>query len=304
MKKRSLVSLWIGIGCALLFGFASPLGWLENRLDLAHIPLLPIAEAHAATAHHPLAGWYLRIADVWLNDTTLGAIVVIAAIALSRLSIGRGLLGHYVSPHVFELPLQPPERFGAPGARRETTIFFSDVVGFNSISEGLRPDEFVDFTKQYLAAMSDVVFECNGYLDKYIGDGIMAVWNAPDEQPDHAVLACRCALRSIERLDELNRKFVARGWRPLNVRIGLSTGLVVAGHVGSARKKDYTVMGAPVSLAVRLEAANKPFGTTILLSESTHAQVKDHFETRFLDCIQVPGEPQPIKIYELLCERR
>jgi len=151
--------------------------------------------------------------------------------------------------------------------------------------------------------MSEVVFQCNGYLNKYLGDGIMAFWNAPIEQPDHAVLACRCALRSIERLEDLNREFEARGRQPLKIRIGLNTGLVVAGNIGSTRKMDYTVMGDPVNLAARLEAANKPFGTAIMLSEFTHAQVHEHFEMRYLDCVRVPGKKQPIKTYELLCEK-
>jgi adenylate cyclase len=215
----------------------------------------------------------------------------------------RGVFGQYVSPQVLDLLMKHPEKLNTTGDRRESTIFFSDVAGFTTISEGLKPDELVAFINQYLSAMSDVVFECDGYLNKYIGDGIMAFWNAPIEQENHAVLACQCALRSMSRLKELNEMFESQGRLPLKIRIGLNTGTVVVGNVGSTRKMDYTVMGDPVNLAARLEAANKPFGTAIMISEFTHAKVRDRFETRYLDCVRVPGKSQPIKTYELLCEK-
>jgi adenylate cyclase len=240
----------------------------------------------------------------------LGLALVHAGVTIHRLFTEekekrwiRGVFGQYVSPKVLELLMNNPEKLSTTGDRREATIFFSDVAGFTTISEGLKPDELVAFINQYLSAMSDVVFQCDGYLNKYIGDGIMSFWNAPIEQPDHAVLACRCALQSMARLKELNQEFEAKGRQALKVRIGLNTGIVVVGNVGSARKMDYTVMGDPVNLAARLEAANKPFGTSIMISEFTHAKVSDHFETRYLDCIRVPGKSQPIKTYELLCEK-
>ena len=183
------------------------------------------------------------------------------------------------------------------------TALFSDVAGFTSISERLEPEELVELLNKYLTAMTDVIFEYGGYLDKYMGDGIMAFWNGLLKQPNHAEQACRCALKSMRRLKELNIELQARGLVPLKARIGINTGAMAAGYMGSSQKKQYTIMGDNVNLASRLEGANKSFGSEIMISEFTCDAVADLFEVRFLDIIRVPGKAKPVKTYELLGEK-
>jgi adenylate cyclase len=148
--------------------------------------------------------------------------------------------------------------------------------------------------------MTEIIFKHGGYVDKYMGDGIMAFWNGVLKQPNHAERACLCALESKARLADLNKELVKRKLTPLGARIGLNTGIMAAGYMGSNQKKQFTVMGDNVNLGSRLEGANKAFGSSIMLSEFTYEQVRDQFEVRFLDKIRVPGKAKPVKTYELL----
>ena len=136
-----------------------------------------------------------------------------------------------------------------------------------------------------------------------MGDGIMAFWNAPVKQPDHAERACRCALKSMRRLAAFNEELKVQGLVPLGVRIGVNSGTMVVGNMGSRQKSDYTVMGDNVNLGSRLEGANKAFGTALMISEFTYELVQDKFEVRYLDKIRVPGKAKPVKVYELLAEK-
>lgn len=194
-------------------------------------------------------------------------------------------------------------RLNLLGERRDITVLFSDVAGFTTLSERLNPDELVILLNRYLSAMTEVIFLYDGYLNKYMGDGIMAFWNAPLKQADHAARACRCALRTLDRLQRLNDELKAEGKNPLHLRIGINTGPMVVGEMGSKQKKDYTVMGDHVNLGSRLEGANKPFGTRIMISEFTYDVIRDQFEVRYLDRLRVPGRAKPVKTYELLSEK-
>jgi len=215
----------------------------------------------------------------------------------------KAAFGQYVSHKVLDVLMEDPTKLRLGGDRREMTVLFSDVAGFTSISERLDPQELVGLLNQYLTAMTEVVFQFDGYLNKYMGDGIMAFWNAPVRQVNHAELACRCALRSRDRLVELNKDLEKRGLIPLKARIGLNTGVMVVGNMGSSQKSDYTVMGDNVNLGSRLEGANKAFGSSIMISEFTYQVVQDLFEVRFLDIMRVPGKAKPVKTYELLAEK-
>ena len=167
----------------------------------------------------------------------------------------------------------------------------------------MEPETLVHLLNEYLTEMTDVVFETEGLLDKYIGDAIMAVWGAPLEQTDHPVRACRTALKMLERLSKMQQKWEAE-WTPrLDIGIGLNTGLMVAGNMGSDRRFDYTVMGDSVNLASRLEGINKEYGTQVVISEFTYEQVKDDFFCRELDAVKVKGKARPVKIFELLALR-
>lgn len=215
----------------------------------------------------------------------------------------KAAFGQYVSPKVLEVLMHDPKKLNLGGERRDMSAFFSDVAGFTSISERMNPDALVVLLNQYLSAMTEVIFTHDGYLNKYMGDGIMAFWNAPLRQTDHAERACRCALDSVTRLTELNKELALQGLTPLGARIGINSGTMVVGNMGSRQKSDYTVMGDNVNLASRLEGANKAFGSAIMISEFTLELVQDKFEVRYLDRLRVPGKAKPVRVYELLAEK-
>jgi adenylate cyclase len=207
----------------------------------------------------------------------------------------------YVSPGVIRLIEQDPAKYFRPGGEmKELTIMFSDIRSFTTISEGLTPDELVLLLNEYLGAMTDVMFDHWGTLDKYIGDAIMGFWGSPYPQPDHALRACAAALRMGARLDELNEKWSAEGKKTLKVGIGLNSGPVNVGNMGSSKRRAWTVMGDHVNLASRLEGLTKDYGVRVVISEYTYAQVQDVFVTREIDCIRVKGKTQPVRIFELL----
>jgi adenylate cyclase len=188
------------------------------------------------------------------------------------------------------------------GETREVTVFFSDLVGFSSISEHMTPSELVMFMNEYLSAMTDIIESNNGYVDKYIGDSIVAVFGAPADDSDHASNAARAALGCRERLDELNRGSAAFHGYKVAHRMGLNSGAALVGNIGSRRRFNYTVMSDAVNVASRIEGANKFYGTTISASESTVALTGSVFAWRELDAIRVQGRSTPVRIYELLAE--
>jgi adenylate cyclase len=188
------------------------------------------------------------------------------------------------------------------GGRRETlTIFFSDVKGFTSISEILSPESLVEQMAEYLEAMTaEIRKKPAGTVDKFIGDSIMAFWGAPTPSPDHALSACRAALLCQERLGHLREKWKQEGKPLFFQRIGIHTGEVIVGNIGSETRLNYTVIGDAVNIASRLEGLNKYYGTQIIFGQSTCDLVKEEFVIRPLDLISVAGSKKGIKIYELL----
>ena len=210
----------------------------------------------------------------------------------------RAMFGKYVSPEVVAQMMDNPPELG--GVDRELTVFFSDIRGFTSLSETLTPQELVKHLNEYLSAMTDVILETGGTLDKYVGDEIMCFWGAPLEVKDHAWRACHCALLQKAKLAELNAH-----WPPekrLAIGIGLNTGIMTVGNMGSAGRMNYTLMGDNVNLGARLEGTNKIYGTMIIVSEYTYARVQDRFIFRELDTIRVKGKNKPVVIYELIDE--
>jgi adenylate cyclase len=207
----------------------------------------------------------------------------------------------YVSPGVIRLIERDPKKyFKAGGESKELTVMFSDIRSFTSIAEGLTPDELVGLLNEYLGEMTDIVFARWGTLDKYIGDALMAFWGSPFPQEDHSVRACQAALDMSKRLEELNLKWEVEGKKTLRIGIGINTGKVNVGNMGSSRRFSWTVMGDPVNLASRLEGQNKEYHTARIISEFTYGQVKDQFVCRDLDRIRVKGKLKPVKIYELI----
>ncbi len=208
----------------------------------------------------------------------------------------REMFGKYVSPKVVDQILAHPPELG--GVDKELTVFFSDIRGFTTMSESMTPQELVNHLNVYLTAMTDIILDYRGTLDKYVGDEIMCFWGAPLPQEEHAIMACKCALKQMQVLGELNA-----GWPPerrIDIGIGINSGVMTVGNMGSLGRMNYTLMGDNVNLGARLEGTNKQYYTHIIMSEYTYGLVKERVVARELDNIRVKGKNRPVVIYELL----
>jgi class 3 adenylate cyclase/ABC-type glycerol-3-phosphate transport system substrate-binding protein len=210
----------------------------------------------------------------------------------------RETLGRYVGPSVSDAILAGRVELG--GEEREVTLLFSDVRGFTSMSELMSPPEVVRVLNVYFEQMVDAVFEHHGILDKFIGDGLMAVFGAPGDLPDHALCAARCALDMRRRLEEVNQQLRAASLPALMIGIGLHTGSVVVGNIGSSKRTEYTAIGDTVNLAARLEGLTKDQGVDILVSESTYRPIAAQVVAESLGEVQVKGKQRGVMIYALL----
>jgi len=232
------------------------------------------------------------------------ALAVVLALIVNYLTEGRqkrfikNAFQQYLSPAVIEQLLQNPERLKLGGERKTLSIFFSDLQGFTSISEGLDPQALTNLLNDYLSAMTDIIQAEGGTVDKYEGDAIIAFWNAPLDVPDHAVRVIRSALRCQARLAELRPLFSARIGKEMFMRIGINTGPAVVGNMGSRTRFDYTMLGDAVNLAARLEGVNKQFGTYTMISHSTRQLMGDAFAVRELARVAVVGRREPVTVYE------
>lgn len=219
----------------------------------------------------------------------------------------RGIFAQYMSPVLVEQMAQSPEKVVLGGEEREMTIMFSDVRGFTTISESYKhdPQGLIVLMNRFLTPLTDVIIEEKGYVDKYMGDAIMAFWNAPLDDAEHQVNACEAAIRMLEKIDVVNKEReqeAADGghvYIPLNVGIGLNTGIGVVGNMGSDLKKNYSVLGDSVNLASRLEGQTKEYGFPIIVGSRTALAAKDKFAILELDFIMVKGKSEPEVIYAI-----
>jgi adenylate cyclase len=211
----------------------------------------------------------------------------------------RNTMSRYMSKSVVDQLLESGEAV-LGGTGRDVSVLFSDIRGFTSISERLGAKETVALLNEYFTDMVDIVFAHNGVLDKYIGDMIMAVFGSVLQSKDDASNAVMVGNKMMTGLHHLNIRRAARGGEPIRIGVGISTGHVVAGNIGSLKRMEYTVIGDRVNLAERLETANKFYGTSILMCETTYAAVKDQASTRKIDLIRVRGRDMPVAIYEAL----
>ncbi|MET4389228.1 adenylate cyclase [Bradyrhizobium sp. F1.4.3] len=209
----------------------------------------------------------------------------------------------YLAPEVIDTMVASGKMPALGGEMRYVTMFFSDLSGFSSIAETMTPGELVTLMNEYLSAMTDIIEGHGGYVDKYIGDSIVAMFGAPADDPTHARNAVRSALKCHEKLAELNAGNPAFAGRGLSHRIGLNSGEAVVGNIGSRRRFNYTVMSDTVNVASRLEGANKYYGTAIMASEATVAQTGDAFAWRELDAIRVLGRGESIRVFEPLADK-
>ena len=215
----------------------------------------------------------------------------------------REMFGQYLSPKVVEDLVDDPSKIQLGGEEREMTAFFSDIQGFSAISERLTPTELVQLLNDYLTDMCDIIISSEGTVDKFEGDAIMAFWGAPTRQSDHAQRACFAAIDMNNRLIELRVKAVQEGITPLTVRMGVNTGRMVVGNMGSSQRMNYTIMGDAVNLASRLEGANKAYGSGMMISESTYRSCEEDIDVRELDRIMVVGKSEPVTVYQLLSRK-
>ena len=212
----------------------------------------------------------------------------------------REMFGQYLSPKVVENLVDDPSKIQLGGEEREMTAFFSDIRGFSSISERLTPSELVQVLNDYLTDMCDIILSAEGTVDKFEGDSIMAFWGAPTRQDDHARRACFAAIEMNDRLVELRAEALQKSVAPLVVRMGMNTGAMVVGNMGSKQRMNYTIMGDAVNLASRLEGANKAYGSGMMISESTYRFCEGDVDVRELDRITVVGKSEPVTVYQLL----
>lgn len=210
----------------------------------------------------------------------------------------RSAFSQYVQPEFVEQLIAQPDLLKLGGQKKKLTVLFSDIAGFTSISERKEPEELVSFLNEYLGAMTDIIFEYSGTVDKYIGDAVMAFWGAPISQENHAELACRSTLKMMEKV-----KVLAPQDTNIHSRFGIVTGDMIVGNIGSYNRFNYTVLGDTVNLAARLEAANKQFGSSTMIAEQTYHEVKDLFYARQLDLLVVKGKTKPVRVYELMGEK-
>ena len=212
----------------------------------------------------------------------------------------RSAFARYVAPEVVEQLVRDPEQLALGGETRELTVMFADVAGFTSLSEGREPREIVELMNECFTALTEVIQGHGGTVDKFIGDAVMAFWNAPLDQADHAARACRATVDLLAALERLNVGWAARGLPRISMRAGLATGPALVGNVGSTTKFNYTVMGDTVNLASRLEGAAKVYGTLSLLADSTATAAHDAVTLRELDWLTVKGRSEPVGVYEVV----
>jgi adenylate cyclase len=299
---------------ALALGLSALSALLVGALGLAVARPAAAAALSACSVAALLVGYWglsgqLAARGLWVGAALPMGGAVLAALAadLRLLALERrdrqfvhDALGRYTSPALVRTLLERRElldRFG--GARQELTVYFSDIRGFTTLSEGLPPERLVELLNEYLSAQTEIVERHGGYVDKYIGDAIMAVWGAPVPVPDHAVRACRAALELRASLEALRPGWAARYGVELFARAGVNTCDAVAGNVGSARKTNYTVLGDGVNLASRLEGANKAYGTEILVGDQTRAAAGEEFAFRSVDLLKVKGKTAGVRVHTL-----
>ena len=292
-----LALLMAVIGALLVVSRPERLGW-------ATVVMIGIGTVYVAAA--AMAFYYL----LWWVPVVGPALALIVGFSVTsavsyavegrRRQELRSLFQRYVSPQVVDEVVREPEALEMGGEEVEGTVFFSDIKGFTGVAEQLSPPEVVEELNQYFGLATDVVLDRRAMVDKFIGDAIMAVFGAPVRQDDHAAQACLAALEMDQVLSDYYGGTEDDDRPPFRSRIGIHTGRIVVGNVGTERRVDYTAIGDAVNVAARLEQANKQYGTRILISEATFQDAHPSIEVRELDLLRVTGKETPIRIYEVL----
>jgi adenylate cyclase len=290
---------------ATVFVVSLSIGFLSAFLTFA-------GAAGAATAI--LAGWsWFALSafrgGTWLNmigPLVAGAIALFAGTAYQYFVEDREkrkmkrLFGRYVSRDVYEQLTAHPELAELGGKRREMTVLFSDIRGFTTVTEKGNPEELVAQLNEYFSRMVEIVFRHKGTVDKFVGDMVMALFGAPLDDPDHAEHAVQASIDMVRELGELNKSWAARGMTQLDIGVGINSGEMIAGNIGSSSIMSYTVIGDNVNLGSRLESLNKDYKTRIIMSDATRTRLRGTYDTRPLGDVKVKGKTRAVAIYEII----
>lgn len=288
--------LLAGVALTLLLPLLTPFkSMLVTALALVAVVGANLVVFHSGNLVLPLASGILLILVLFTFNMAYGFLVEARGTRLIT-----GLFGQYVPPELVEEMARNPERFNMAPRAEDLSVLFSDVRGFTNISESLSPDDLSQYINDYLTTMSLVIREGHrGTLDKYIGDAVMAFWGAPMVDPRHAQNAVLAALDMMKQSAGLNRKFSEKGWPPFAIGIGVNSGTMRVGDMGSQIRKAYTVMGDAVNLGSRLEGITKQYGVDILIGQATKERISG-IVLREIDLVQVKGKDEPVAIYEPL----
>jgi len=283
----------IGVLLTILLVRLSPVAGTLATLAIAGAALvLNLYAWQSANLVIPIASTLLLILTLFLFHMAYGFFVE----SRGKRQITR-LFGQYVPPELVDEMAANPEALGLEGETREMTVLFSDVRGFTTISEGLKAQELTHLMNEMLTPMTRIIHKHRGTIDKYMGDAIMAFWGAPLADPEHARNAMLAGLEMIAEIPALQEAFAAKGWPPIRIGVGLNTGPMNVGNMGSEFRMAYTVLGDAVNLGSRLEGLTKQYGVSIMVSEFTKAKVPD-FAFRELDRVRVKGKDEPVAIFE------
>lgn len=296
LVAESLVSLilMLSLIATTLFQNPAPRTLIAVLLMMAHIIAVSLAYIYQGII---FSMSYILIASF------LSFLIINVRFYLNEMgqkALIRDAFGQYLSPKVVADLVKDPEKLTLGGEEREMTAYFSDIAGFSSFSERLSPTDLVHLLNEYLTDMCNILIGYEGTVDKFEGDAIISFWGAPTYQEDHAKLACYASIDMNKALVPFREKLKRENQPEIRVRMGLNTGSMLVGNMGSAQRMNYTMMGNAVNLASRLEGANKVYSSDIMISQSTYAQVEDVVDVRELDTIRVVGISEPVTVYQLL----
>ena len=298
VANRWLIFPLIAVAAAIL---GALLDRIRRQLIAALVAIAFVAAALAIIYGAAAAGDILpafgSVASLALTYVTITVINFVSE--QEQTAVLRTTFGRYVSPQILTHILAHPEKVQLGGERRDLTILFSDIRGFTSISEASEPEQVVEMLNEYLTRMVEILLAHGGTLDKFIGDAVMGVWNAPAADPDHPRHAVACAVEMIRETTRIRERWMTEGKAAIRIGIGINSGEAVVGNIGAEQVFGYTVIGDAVNLASRLEGKNKDYGTEIIISEFTRERIADAFETVYLDEVKVKGKEKAVKIYEV-----
>lgn len=295
---------WIQVGAVLVMTIV-PLGLMILLPPAASIPACGgVLLAYAAGVQYLFGSFQL----IWplvipLGAGTSAALILLIFNFMVEIRQHRWIkksFSRYLNPEVIDILVKNPDQLQLGGEEKELTVIMADIRNFTTLSETLSPGELIDLLNRYLGELTEVILNNGGTLDKYMGDAIMAFFGAPVADDRHPQKACHTVTQMCDRLHRKREEWVAQGLPALHFGVGLSTGIMVVGNLGSKRRFDYSVIGDNVNLASRLEGLTKIYGVEVIVSEQTHDRLDETFLCRELDTVQVKGRQAPVRIFELI----